>query len=323
MNAESIDGNVSSEPHVTSRSTSDQEAIVEDDICAICQLLLCRPVTTSCNHTLCESCMATWADVSISTQMEIVDVDDETTAFDAVTGLEARCPMCRTKTSAVINEERLAGLRTKYPSTYAEREIEEGESTVDTVNGEVQTLVLHIGNRHVLKGLPGEDGNIHEWTFFVRPSRVDIIEEVHIHLHPTFRPRTVIRTRSPYEVRRTEWGYFTIVASVILKAGYSWMSDDAEDSPDGAERGMLGLEWPLDFARFDGRGSMGRLRLKVKNQRDWRDVNDEIEKKEERTRAMLIRQYESGEYTRKSTESPRQKSLLSFYSDGIYVPEEE
>lgn len=34
----------------------DEEKIHEDHLCPICQLLLFRPVTTICNHTLCESC---------------------------------------------------------------------------------------------------------------------------------------------------------------------------------------------------------------------------------------------------------------------------
>ena len=79
------------------------------------------------------------------------------------------------------------------------------------------------------------------------------------------------------------------------------MSEDAEDSPDGAEKGMLALEWLLDFSRFGGKGSMGRLKLKVKNQRAWED--EEAERREdERARSRLIRQYER---------------------DGRYVPRDE
>ena len=282
-------------------STEDPESVAEDDLCPICQLLLCHPVTTLCNHTLCESCMATWADVSVLTQIQIVDVDEEAVPFNAVSGLEARCPMCRTQTTASLNRARAQNLRNRYPGTYAERQTEEHESGVNREGGEIQTLTLSIGNRHHLIEPPGVSANKHEWTFFVRPSRTDIIEEVHIHLHPTFRPPKIIRTRPPYEVRRIGWGFFTIVAYVMLKPGYSWVSEDAEDSPDGAEKGMLGLEWVLDFARFGGKGSMGRLKLKVKNQRDWQDVSDE-EEEDERVWSRLVRQYQS---------------------DGLYVPDEE
>lgn len=57
----------------------------------------------------------------------------------------------------------------------------------------------------------------------------------------------------------------TITASVVLKAGYSWVSEDAQDSPNGAVKGSLPLEWTLDFDGFGGKGSMGRCQLKVKN----------------------------------------------------------
>lgn len=87
----------------------------------------------------------------------------------------------------------------------------------------------------------------------------------------------------------------------MLKPGYSWVSEDAQDSPDGAEKGMLGLEWGLDFERFEGRGSMGRLRLKVRNQRDWRDVQAEGEE----------------------DERGFQRFVRSYHEDGAYVPPEE
>ena len=35
-----------------------EENVDEDDLCPVCQLLLLKPVTTTCNHTLCESCTA-------------------------------------------------------------------------------------------------------------------------------------------------------------------------------------------------------------------------------------------------------------------------
>lgn len=78
---------------------------------------------------------------------------------------------------------------------------------------------------------------------------------------------------------------------MILKAGFSWVSDDAEDSPDGAPKGMLRLEWTLDFSGFGGKGSMGRCRLKVKNDRDWEDVSEEEEQDAAETQ-RLRRQYE-------------------------------
>src|SRR4051812_43693910 len=84
---------------VGSAANFTEETIEPDDICPVCQLLLYRPVVTRCNHTLCESCMAQWAEVSATSQMVIVDLDEQPTNFDPVQ-VEAKCPMCRTLTSA-------------------------------------------------------------------------------------------------------------------------------------------------------------------------------------------------------------------------------
>lgn len=254
----------------------------EDDLCPICQLLLCHPVTTQCRHTMCKSCMATWADVSLAAPMTIVAVTEQPRDFDAATGLEANCPMCRTRTSATLDQDRTQTLRSKYPHLYLERESEEAQ---DGLDGEsVQTLTVYIGNEHrdIDPDPEGLAANKHEWIFFVRPSRTDIIEEVHLHLHPTFRPNNIVRSRPPYSVTRIGWGYFTITASVILKAGYSWVSSDAVDSPDGAEKGMLRLEWALDFGSFGGAGAMGRCRLKVRSARgrEWEESSEEGERDE-------------------------------------------
>jgi hypothetical protein len=233
--------------------------------------------------------MATWADVSISMpNMTIVSVDEEPEEFDAATGLQAKCPMCRTLTTAADDIVRRQTLRSSYPVTYAERQEEENQ---DTESGEsIQTITVYIGNRHEFVTPATEDShNEHRWDFFVRPSRTDIIEEVHIHLHPTFQPNHIVRTRPPYMIRRLGWGVFVITADVILKAGYSWASSDAQNSPDGAPKGMLRLEWMLDFSSFNSTGAMGRCRLKVKSDRDWDDDEDVRDRREwER----VVRQYE-------------------------------
>ncbi|KAK5119342.1 hypothetical protein LTR85_007698 [Meristemomyces frigidus] len=223
--------------------------------------------------------------------MTIVDVDEEPADFNPVSGVEAKCPMCRTQTSATIDRARSDLLASKYPTTWQEREADERrDSNGNGGEGTIQTFTCYIGNRHQLVD-EREDANVHEWTFFVKPSRTDIVEEVQILLHPTFRPNKVIRSRSPYQIQRLGWGRFLVQAYVILKAGYSWVSDDAEDSPDGAPKGMLPLEWMLDFAGFGGKGSMGRCRLKVKNDRDWEDVSEEGEQDAAELQ-RLVRQYE-------------------------------
>lgn len=270
------------------------EDIHEDDTCPICQLLLHEPVKTACKHTLCKYCMATWASVSLAQPMVIVDVDEEPVEFDPVSELQARCPMCRTLTSAQPDGDRAAELKAKYPQTYGEREAEAAEGAADGgEEGVVQTITVYIGNRH--KAVPTRAGdpaqNTHDWTFFVRPSRTDIIEEVHIDLHPTFRQNHVVRQRPPYAIARLGWGVFQITASVILKPGYAWVSDDALDTPDGAVKGMLPLAWMLDFDGFDGKGSMARCRLKVKNDRGWEAVQEE-QARDARELRRTVRQYE-------------------------------
>ncbi|KAF2486361.1 hypothetical protein BDY17DRAFT_261631, partial [Neohortaea acidophila] len=263
----------SSIPESNHDSTTTPPEISEDDTCPVCQLLLYRPVKTGCNHTLCQSCMATWAEVSLSHEMQIVDIDTDIEdqqshqPFDAAEELEARCPMCRTQTTASLDQVRSQELQTKYPEAYTQRLAEGTPSDPDTTQT-LQTLTLHIGNTHQLT-TPTQPVDVsdptppnrHAWTFFLRPSNPHLLEEVHIHLQPTFRPARVIRTRPPFEVSRLGWGTFTVTAQILLKAGYSWVHAEAQDSPDGAEGGMLGVEWRLDFA---GRGSMGRLRVRVR-----------------------------------------------------------
>ena len=250
----------------TNGAADSTEEIDDDDLCPICQMLLHEPVTTTCRHTLCRFCMATWASTSQEAPMTIVDVDSEPVPFDAVSGLEARCPMCRTLTSALPDAQRDGTLRLKYPQTWTQRYRETAAEQNTESSGSIQTITVHIGNRHTL--IPPREGelaeNQHEWDFFVRPSRTDIVKEVHIHLHPTFRQNHVIKTRAPYSVSRIGWGHFTITTQVVLKAGYSWVSEDAEDSPNGAAKGSLPLEWTLDFDGFGGKGSMGRCQLKVR-----------------------------------------------------------
>jgi hypothetical protein len=269
------------------------EDINEDDLCPICQMLLHEPVTTTCRHTLCRFCMATWASTSLAAPMTVVDVDSEPVPFDAVSDLEARCPMCRTMTSALPDAQRDETLRSKYPHTWTQRQREAAAENHTELSGSIQTITVHIGNRHTLvpSRANGLAENQHEWTFFVKPSRTDIIEEVHIHLHPTFRQNHIVRTRPPYAISRLGWGFFTITASVVLKAGYSWVSEDALDSPDGAVKGSLPLEWTLDFDGFGGKGSMGRCQLKVSNDREWRGADAE-EERDQREWGRNVRQYE-------------------------------
>ncbi|KAE9967544.1 hypothetical protein BLS_006318 [Venturia inaequalis] len=262
-----------------------EEEIDEDELCPICQNLLYKPVITRCKHTLCESCMAHWADVSITPQMTVVGLQDEAAMF-LPNEIETRCPMCRSPTTASIDGSRASKLSCQYPMTYPVREAE--ERNVGDNEAVVETLTLYIGNTHNrIRNGDTESRNKHEWTFFVRTSRNDLIEEVHIILHPTFRNCGIVQQWPPFEVRRLGWGTFNVYANVILKVGYSWVSSEAEDAGDGGKKGLLPLQWLLDF---DGQGSQGRYRLKVKKERAGQEA--ELAAQREEVRRLWNRQRE-------------------------------
>ncbi|KAG7096408.1 hypothetical protein E1B28_003849 [Marasmius oreades] len=135
------------------------------------------------------------------------------------------------------------GLRERHSES---RRRTEGSLISDQV---IQTLTLDIGNHHSIVS-PDDDGppeNIHEWTFFVTPSPTDLIEEMHIFLDPTFDEDHIILRRPPYSITCVGWDTFTIEVRVFLKSGYSWVSENALDSPDGNVKCILPLEWALDF----------------------------------------------------------------------------
>ncbi|KAF1850772.1 uncharacterized protein K460DRAFT_361541 [Cucurbitaria berberidis CBS 394.84] len=236
------------------------EDIAHDDLCPICQLLLFTPVRTQCNHLLCTSCMAQWADASSTNNIEHSSLDinlaDFDPNYDPSYDLEANCPMCRTHTTASLDQALARQLERKYPATYAERRVEEEVERGSRIGeGGVEGVMILIGNKHrLIRG--SEDANEHDWTFFVRTSRPDIVQEVRIYLHPTFRPPRLTLRNPPYEVRRSGWGWFTSEAEIVLKEPYSWIIDNA-----GTRQSGLELTWTLDF---EGRGRQGRVRTKVK-----------------------------------------------------------
>ena len=128
--------------------------------------------------------MAMWADVSITSQMRIVGLDDEPMIL-LPNDIEVRCPMCRTPTTASGNAHKALELRSKYPQTYDSRQREEQAAAVDDFALSVETLTLYIGNTHSLVRRNDDDDdtrNNHNWSFFVRPSRTDLIEEVQVFL---------------------------------------------------------------------------------------------------------------------------------------------
>lgn len=238
------------------------DAIDPDDLCPMCHLLLYEPVTTTCNHTFCSRCLRHWADVSMSSNMTILPLSDpEDTSAPPL--LEVKCPMCRTLTTTTSATTLAKQISARYPVLYKQRSAEDL-----SIHEDIRTIVVYIGNKHSLVPAAPGSGNCHDWTFFVRPSRTDIIAAVHIDLHPTFRPPTVTRLNPPYEIRRLGWGYFDVRARVVLKKGWAWLSNDAF----GATKRGVRLTWTLDF---EGEGSMGRCCLKVKR------VDEELTSAEE------------------------------------------
>jgi hypothetical protein len=73
-------------------------------------------------------------------------------------------------------------LEQKYPITYAERRVEEEEDRGSRIGRDgFEGVMILIGNKHRLIRNPGDD-NEHDWSFFVRTSRPELIKEVHIYL---------------------------------------------------------------------------------------------------------------------------------------------
>ena len=125
--------------------------------------------------------MTQWADVSITSQMTRVGLDDEATVF-LPHGVETRCPMCRTFTNAVLDPAREKGLQQNYPFSYQTREVESRAEKEDEFGSTIETLTVYIGNEHTEIRAAEGSNNKHQWRFFVRPSRLDLIEEIQIFL---------------------------------------------------------------------------------------------------------------------------------------------
>lgn len=90
--------------------------------------------------------------------------------------------MCRTHTTAKPDESLARQLKRKYPITYAERQVEEEVERGSRVGQDgVEGMMILIGNKHKLLR-ESEDANEHDWTFFVRTSRPELVEEVRVEL---------------------------------------------------------------------------------------------------------------------------------------------
>lgn len=162
-----------------------------DDTCHICKLLILDPVRTTCNHLMCHSCYTQWADTA---PMQSGNNDDSNGGFEEV-GLETEvtCSMCRTITTARPDPETKEMLMGKYPVLYDKRAREEAELK----SGEgLEKFTVLVGNMHRLVEREGEvGGNKHDWTFFVRFSKPEIVSSVKMRLVSSLSPTPLIFRR--------------------------------------------------------------------------------------------------------------------------------
>ncbi|KAJ7757571.1 hypothetical protein B0H16DRAFT_1537093 [Mycena metata] len=100
------------------------------------------------------------------------------------------------------------------------------------------SMTLLLGNTHHLVGPQPGTRNRHLWSFYLKASGAQIIEEVVVDLHPTFNPQVITLKQDPFRVTRLGWGYFVILIKVKLKAGFIWQKTN---------RSALELEWELDL----------------------------------------------------------------------------
>ncbi|KAF6811412.1 hypothetical protein CSOJ01_05704 [Colletotrichum sojae] len=107
-----------------------------------------------------------------------------------------------------------------------------------TFNDQPDPMTLVIGNTHRLVTPKEGTENRHLWSFYVKASGEEIIQEMRIGLHRTFSPPHVLLTTPPYKITRIGWGYFIIDVTIWLKPGYRWC--------EGNKRSLY-LEWKLDF----------------------------------------------------------------------------
>ncbi|KAH0430616.1 hypothetical protein CcaCcLH18_07651 [Colletotrichum camelliae] len=114
---------------------------------------------------------------------------------------------------------------------------------LNTFNDQPDLMTIVIGNLHRLVE-PEEETpvNKHLWTFFVRTSGEEIIQEILVDLHPTFSPRQLLLKAAPYKFTRIGWGVFIISVHIKLKPGYLW---GADNSP------SLNLQWKLNFGAIE------------------------------------------------------------------------
>lgn len=240
----------------SSGRTHQSSKVSEDELCPKCWEIPLQPLNSTCGHSFCACCMTDMDDRDVVLIFEPLELDGHAKG-EAMTqnfGTIRLCPVCQVRARFYHDTVREKQLQQAWPLAYAERA--EHGSIADDAAG---IITITIGNWHELV-----QEHHHRWSFFVKPSRTDIIEEVHMHLHESFpRPHKILK-KPPYMIHGKGWGYFTITVNVILKPGFAWVSTNAEKGLDGAPDSLLRLWWTVDFESYKGRGSQGKCRVKVK-----------------------------------------------------------
>lgn len=255
----------------------------DDDDCVICYQTLYRPAKTECGHSACESCMLHWALMAMDVKLE----DQQLPVALSVEALKFKCPTCRTYTSATLDSRRDRLLQSSHPEDYASRLAELGTSDSGPEDEyATRTMVLMTGNSHrkVPPTVSPYTGMTctHEWTFFIQSSRQDLIEQVDVILHPTFRQdRLVVFHEPPFAATHMGWGYFTIFAGITLKEGWEWVDEERavdSDAQKGRVSDRLPVEWVLDLG---GGGSQKNRLLKIRKVRKEQDGEERQDAEDE------------------------------------------
>ncbi|KAK8070543.1 hypothetical protein PG997_010746 [Apiospora hydei] len=247
------------------------EAIHKDDLCTLCEQLLYDPIVTTCQHLFCKSCMEEHALGSLPDPAILFDVDtipaNNLQIANLLNVLVARCPVCHTKSGPGVtpSPEKCTELRTKYPIAYAEREAKAAHAEPGSGgDGGVQTITVCIGNSHQAVPIPqgsSETKREHKWAIFAKSSSDDVIAYVRFSIpgmgfYPAHAP--------PFRVAGSGSNTFSAKVTVVLKAGYIWDSEHAEDTTGGGYKRAVIAQWDMDFGSYGGKGSMGLWRLKFK-----------------------------------------------------------
>ncbi|KAJ9653837.1 hypothetical protein H2198_007003 [Neophaeococcomyces mojaviensis] len=282
------------EPTLELRSPAVDDVLDADDDCVICYQTLYRPAKTECGHSACQSCMLHWA----MTAMDACNDEIQLPSNFVVDGIRFTCPTCRTYTTAAFDEEQNARLQQRYPDDYASRAIEEATEASPDDEFANQNMVLMLGNSHrkVEPSISPYSGKIrtHEWTFFVQSSRQDVIEQVKVILHPTFRQdRLVILREPPFSTTHLGYGYFTIYAGIQLGEGWEWVDEPMAVNVDKTrKKATLPVEWLLDFR---GNGSRKTQVVKFKKVKPEPVVDSEDESIDMSDLALVMSETEIAE----------------------------